>query len=163
MKTILKTAVFCSFLWMTANAYSQATFVAKTGDDELDVTLTELNVSASVDLDAFKIDMVRTYGVLETHVDNLFVNFGMTAGDVFMTLEIAKQVKKPITDVAECFKKNNGKGWGVIAKEMGIKPGSAEFKALKVSAKEKKTKAKAKESQKKNNAKPVDKGKVKTK
>jgi hypothetical protein len=29
------------------------------------------------------------------------------------------------------YDKNNGHGWGVIAKRMGIKPGSSEFQALK--------------------------------
>jgi hypothetical protein len=29
------------------------------------------------------------------------------------------------------YKQSKGKGWGVIAKELGIKPGSPEFHALK--------------------------------
>ena len=29
------------------------------------------------------------------------------------------------------YKENNGKGWGVIAKNLGIKPGSREFHELK--------------------------------
>jgi hypothetical protein len=29
------------------------------------------------------------------------------------------------------YKTSKGKGWGVIAKSLGIKPGSAEFQALK--------------------------------
>jgi len=161
-KTIVKTALLSAFLWMNLSVTAQNTFVAKTGDDDLDVTLTELNVSASVDMNGFKVDMVRAYGVLETKIDDLVVTFGMSAGDVFMTLELAKICKKPIADVAAVYKKNNGKGWGVIAKELGIKPGSAEFHALKASAGEKKSKANAKANAK-SKGKPVDKGKVKTK
>lgn len=164
MKTIniLKTALLSTFLWMNMSVSAQNTFVAKTGDDELDVTITELNVSASLDMGAFKIDMVRTYGVAEAKIDDLVVTFGMSAGDIFMTLELAKHSKKPIADIAAIYKKNSGKGWGVIAKELGIKPGSPAFHAMKATAKEKKAKAKSKEPGKKN-AKPVDKGKVKTK
>jgi transketolase len=36
-----------------------------------------------------------------------------------------------VYDVYSCYNKNKGKGWGVIAKEMGIKPGSDQFKRLK--------------------------------
>lgn len=160
--TIIKTAFLSAFLWMNLCVSAQNTFVAKTGDDDFDLTLSELHVSASLDMGAFKIDMVRTYGVLETKIDDLIVTFGMGAGDIFMTLELAKHCKKPVADVAAVYKKNSGKGWGVIAKELGIKPGSPAFHAMKASSKEKKAKAKSNEPGKKN-AKPVDKGKVKTK
>jgi hypothetical protein len=33
--------------------------------------------------------------------------------------------------VMATYESHKGKGWGVIAKELGIKPGSAEFHALK--------------------------------
>ena len=33
--------------------------------------------------------------------------------------------------IVETYQTNRTKGWGVIAKELGIKPGSAEFHALK--------------------------------
>lgn len=33
--------------------------------------------------------------------------------------------------VVKVYKANQGKGWVVIAKSMGIKPGSAEFYSLK--------------------------------
>jgi hypothetical protein len=31
----------------------------------------------------------------------------------------------------DTYKRNKGKGWGVIAQRLGIKPGSAEFHRLK--------------------------------
>ena len=39
--------------------------------------------------------------------------------------------------MVEVYKSNKSKGWGAIAKEMGIKPGSAEFHAMKKSMKSK--------------------------
>jgi hypothetical protein len=33
--------------------------------------------------------------------------------------------------VLEIYERDHGQGWGVIAKRLGIKPGSAEFHALK--------------------------------
>ena len=37
----------------------------------------------------------------------------------------------PTEDVIEEYKSNKGKGWGRLAKSLGIKPGSREFHALK--------------------------------
>jgi len=38
---------------------------------------------------------------------------------------------KPIDYVTEQYKENKGRGWGALAKSLGIKPGSPEFHALK--------------------------------
>lgn len=48
-----------------------------------------------------------------------------------MVLKMAEMSHKPPEKVIDVYKANKGKGWGVMAKNMGIKPGSAEFKALK--------------------------------
>jgi len=56
---------------------------------------------------------------------------GMTAGDIYLTLEIAKITKKSVNQVVEAYQNNREKGWGTIAKELGIVPGSDEFNQLK--------------------------------
>jgi len=33
--------------------------------------------------------------------------------------------------VIDSYRKNKSKGWGALARDLGIKPGSKEFKALK--------------------------------
>jgi hypothetical protein len=38
---------------------------------------------------------------------------------------------RPIDYVIEKYKAEKGKGWGVLAKSLGIKPGSKDFHALK--------------------------------
>lgn len=40
-------------------------------------------------------------------------------------------VGKPVETVYVTYQKNQKKGWGAIAKELGIKPGSKEFHQLK--------------------------------
>ena len=86
----------------------------------------------------------------------------MQPSDIYMALEVSKISEKPMQDVISSYKENNGKGWGVIAKKMGIKPGSKKFKALKNRIKErkhlkekkkKKLKAKSKKKLKKNKGK----------
>ena len=39
--------------------------------------------------------------------------------------------KLPLNRVLSVYRGNKKKGWGAIAKKLGIKPGSAEFHALK--------------------------------
>jgi hypothetical protein len=48
-----------------------------------------------------------------------------------MCLQLGYMTKKPLNVVLQTYKKNTGKGWGNIAKQLGIKPGSPEFHALK--------------------------------
>jgi hypothetical protein len=51
-----------------------------------------------------------------------------------MACAMAHLTQRPVLAVAEEYKKNEGKGWGVMAAEMGIKPGSLQFHELKKGA-----------------------------
>ena len=51
--------------------------------------------------------------------------------DIFMILKIGELSGQPVENVLETYKKNREKGWGAIAREMGIKPGSQAFHDLK--------------------------------
>lgn len=92
--------------------------------------LQELDVKASADLGAFKADLSITFGVSKPKIDGLF-ELMTNPGDVYMTLRIGEVAEQPIEQVVAEHKKNKGQGWGVIAKNLGIEPGSAEFHALK--------------------------------
>ena len=48
-----------------------------------------------------------------------------------MTIKLSELIQKPIEVVTKTYQVNRKKGWGVIAKELGIQPGSKEFHALK--------------------------------
>jgi hypothetical protein len=48
-----------------------------------------------------------------------------------MCFQLGQWTKQPTEQIVNTYKANQGKGWGVLAKQMGIKPGSAEFHALK--------------------------------
>lgn len=96
----------------------------------LDAFIKELDVKASADLGAFKADLSITFGVPEQKVNGLF-ELMTDPGDVYMTLRIGEVANQPIERVVAEHEKSKGQGWGVIAKNLGIKPGSAEFHALK--------------------------------
>ena len=52
-------------------------------------------------------------------------------GDIYYACAIAHQLGRPCRDVLDIYARDHGQGWGVIAQRLGIKPGSAEFHALK--------------------------------
>jgi hypothetical protein len=121
-----------------ASSQKSVSFQAKSGDTELDASLTDINAKAKLDISIFKKDMTVDFGITSGKLDHLLLT--LQPADVYMSLEIGKLVKKPVETVVTCYEKNKGKGWGVIAKEMGIKPGSKEFHELKNQAKGKKDK-----------------------
>jgi hypothetical protein len=114
-----------------------------TGDTELDKQLATISTNAKADWTAFKNDVAKTYTTTVAKIDKL-IALGMSGGDIIMAHEVASVAKKPVDDVVESYKKNKSKGWGAIAKEMGIKPGSDAFHKLKGNCKSKAEKGKSK-------------------
>jgi hypothetical protein len=110
-------------------------------DDDLNQSLITLDANARLDFGMFKSDISVNYNIAEKKIDYLSAEIGMSAGDIYMTVELAKITHKSVDQVVEVYNVHNGKGWGVIAKELGIKPGSAEFHTLKNNAKSKEKKA----------------------
>lgn len=143
--------------WLSAQSVS---FTAKSGDTELDASLSEMNASAKLDLGAFKADVSLNFGLPKPKIETLLVT--MQPADVFMSAQVAVIIGKPVDDVVLVYNRNKGKGWGVIAKELGIKPGSKEFHQLKDSTKKKNKEWKEKKgkgSSGKGNAESKGKGK----
>lgn len=136
MKKVILLITLCISTILNAQNFSLS---AKSGDAELDASLTDINIKAQVDLPLFKKDLSVEFNIGENKIDKM-LEIQMSPADIYMTFEIAGLVKKDPEIVVESFKKNKDKGWGVIAKELGIKPGSAEFHALKGKAKNKKNK-----------------------
>jgi hypothetical protein len=48
-----------------------------------------------------------------------------------MVFQLGRMSNKPPDTVLHTYQTSRDKGWGAIAKELGIKPGSPEFHALK--------------------------------
>ncbi len=108
---------------------SQAQY--NTGDPDLDKTLITLDLEASMGFGAFRTNIIRMYNVSDSNIQYLTVEIGMTAGDIYLTMEIAKITQKSINQVVESYLNKREKGWGAIAMDLGIIPGSAEFDKLK--------------------------------
>jgi len=51
--------------------------------------------------------------------------------DAYIIFRLAEISEKPVDRVMDLYQGRKGNGWGVLAKQLGIKPGSDAFKALK--------------------------------
>lgn len=133
MKKIISLSYFILFFVFTA--FSQNQFTPNSGDPELDKDLKEINATAKKDINLFKRNMADQFKVKQEKITDLLDLKKMEPADVFMALKIAKIIDIDIDIVIGKYEENKGKGWGAIAKQMGIKPGSPEFHELKNSSK----------------------------
>lgn len=92
--------------------------------------LSNVNVQARVDLPGFSAKISSQFGVPQVQVQAVLQTVREPA-DAFMVFQLGQMSGTPPERVLEVYGPNKGKGWGVIAKELGIKPGSADFHALK--------------------------------
>jgi hypothetical protein len=96
----------------------------------LDDFLNNLNIQARADLNGFSARVSAQFGVPEVQVRTVIGTVKEPA-DAFMVYQLGQMTRKPPETVEKVYQAQRGKGWGVIAKELGIKPGSPEFHALK--------------------------------
>lgn len=99
------------------------------GDAELNTWLTAIVKNAKVNFSGFRHNVIANYGVTNNRYD--YLETFMTVGDIYMAVEITKVSKKSLDDVIASFKANKAKGWGAIAKDFGVTPGSSSFESLK--------------------------------
>jgi hypothetical protein len=97
---------------------------------DLDGFLRDLNIQARVDGDGFSAKVSAQFGIPEARVKVVLATVSEPA-DAFMVFQLGQMTRQPPEKVIEVYQAQKGKGWGVIAKELGIKPGSPEFHALK--------------------------------
>ena len=103
----------------------------RSGDAWVDSQLDDVNRYGSRYREPFVDEMVRYYGAPRDLVTELLVTRRWAPGDIYYACAIAQTLGRPCRYVVDEWERNHGKGWGVVAKELGIKPGSAEFHRLK--------------------------------
>jgi hypothetical protein len=92
--------------------------------------LANVNIQARADLPGFSAKISTQFGVPVPRVQAVLQTVQEPA-DAFMVFQLGQMSGKQPDKVLAVYTPNKKKGWGAIAKELGIKPGSAEFKALK--------------------------------
>jgi hypothetical protein len=108
-----------------------STYNANTGDIEFDNALDNLNNIALADPDNFVNRLSSTYGISRPWVENLVKRENIPPADVYMIARTASVTNRPIDTLEQYYTASGGQGWGVIARRLGIRPGSKEFRALK--------------------------------
>ena len=90
----------------------------------------DCNIKAEADVSGFRVRLRTRFKIGDTEVDAVLSNTDKPA-DAYMLLRLGEMSNKPTEDVIKKYKANKGKGWGALAKSLGIKPGSKEFHDLK--------------------------------
>ena len=103
----------------------------RTGDVWVDSRLGEINDYGRQYRDPFIGEMTGHYRAPRSLVIELLDQRRWSPGDIYYACAIASVLKLPCRNVVDEYDRNPGQGWGNIAKRMGIKPGSAQFHALK--------------------------------
>jgi hypothetical protein len=98
--------------------------------DGLDTFLDNLNVQAAADRHGVVASVGSHFGVPFSDVELIMGTTGSLA-DAFMVLQLGRMTGLSRDRIMASYGARKGQGWGVIAKDLGIKPGSAEFHALK--------------------------------
>ena len=130
------------FFFVSASVFSQTVglkYNFNTGDKELDISLNNWNIQAKADLKNTITDLSVSYSIPEVKIEAYLKVEKMEPAEILMAAMIADVADKNVEEVVEEYQENKDKGWGVIAKNMGIKPGSREFHELKNKHKKEKT------------------------
>lgn len=118
MKRIL-IVVFCAFFCANAMA-----------GGGLDGFLSKLNAQARSDLSGFSAMISAQFGIPEAQV-KVVIGTVRQPADAFMVFQLGQMARQPTDRVLQVYQAGHGKGWGAMAMDLGIKPGSPEFHALK--------------------------------
>lgn len=100
------------------------------GGGGLDEFLHNLNVQAQASPEGFSATLSSQFRVSGAEVE-VVLGAVHDPADAFMVFQLGQMSRQPTDAVMSVYQDYAGKGWGAIAQELGIKPGSAEFHALK--------------------------------
>jgi hypothetical protein len=118
-KTVLMLSFAASLMGMASSA--QADLIG---------FLDSVNRQAVGDIKSFNDRLSRQFGVPVPDVEAILRSVPSPA-DAFMILHLGHIAHLAPAVVLQRYQRNKGKGWGALAGELGIKPGSPEFHALK--------------------------------
>ena len=135
MRHSKKSIVLALMLAATAGGAAAQDFTfgwnPRSGDVWVDTQLSDMNRYGQRYRDPFVDEMVRYHGAPRDLVVDLLGPRRWAPGDVWMACNIASIIGRPCRYVVDTYERDHGHGWGNIAKQLGIKPGSPEFHRLK--------------------------------
>jgi len=108
-------------------AFTVSATIAAAGDFEW---TRDFNLRAEADRDGFRAQLSTRFNIGKAQVKVVLGNVDSPA-DAYMVLRLGEMSSKPVDYVLSRYRAEKHRGWGVLAKSLGIKPGSKEFHALK--------------------------------
>lgn len=90
----------------------------------------DFNIKAQLDPEGFKARLAARFRIGEADVTTVISNVTQPS-DAYMVLRLGELSSRPTNEVIERYNVEKNQGWGVLAKSLGINPGSKEFHALK--------------------------------
>jgi hypothetical protein len=90
----------------------------------------EFNIKAEADPSGFRARLATRFRIGNAEIEAVLSNADKPA-DAYMVCRLGEMSGRSADDVLEKYETGKGKGWGALAKSLGIKPGSSEFHALK--------------------------------
>ncbi|WP_455375623.1 hypothetical protein [Kaarinaea lacus] len=117
IKTLLMT-IFVSLFTMTSAIASDFDW------------LSNLKIKAEADSSGYRMQLATRFHIGDAEVRAVIGNVD-SPSDAYMVFRMGELTHKPIQEVLHVYSSNKNRGWGVMAKQLGIKPGSREFHALK--------------------------------
>ena len=92
--------------------------------------VSDFNIQAQSDPSGFRARLATRFRIGDAEISAVIGNVASPA-DAYIVFRLGEMSGRPYDRVLREYKTSKGKGWGVIAKSLGIKPGSKEFHALK--------------------------------
>ena len=89
-----------------------------------------LNIKAEADSSSFRLRLATRFHIGDVTVKTVIGSVDRPS-DAYMILRLGELSHRPVDEVIHVYRANRKKGWGAMAKSLGIKPGSSEFHALK--------------------------------
>jgi hypothetical protein len=90
----------------------------------------DLNIQAQADASGFRARLAARFQIGDARITAVLGSVDEPA-DAYMVLRLGEMAQQPPEEVLTRYKAGKAKGWGALAKSLGIKPGSKEFHALK--------------------------------
>jgi len=90
----------------------------------------DFNIRVQADPTGFRAMMAARFQIGDAQITAVLGNVP-TPADAYIVFRLGEMSRRPTDHVLSQYRTAKGKGWGVIAQSLGIKPGSPEFHALK--------------------------------
>ena len=103
----------------------------RSGDAWVDTWLDDVNRYGGRYPEAFIDEMVRYHNAPRALVVDLLETRRWVPGDVYYACALASVLGRPCRYVVDLYEADRSQGWGAIAQNLGVKPGSPEFHRLK--------------------------------